>query len=118
MDKLIFGLSATAVGMIIVFLGLAILIGFIALLKITDTHKKKEIEVAIPKQEEIVDRTAIDHETSNDESLIAVIAASVAAMINAEEENTSAFIVRRIQRVHNAPAWQKAGREEQTYSRL
>ena len=49
-----------------------------------------------------------------DDTLIAVISAAVAAMM----EDGSAFTVRRIRRVSNATAWSRAGREEQVYSRF
>ena len=49
----------------------------------------------------------------------AVIAAAVAmAMEAAGEENTTGFVVRSIRRINNAPAWNRAGREEQVYSRM
>ena len=51
---------------------------------------------------------------ADDSELIAVISAAVAMMM----EDGSAFTVRRVRRVQNAPAWQKAGREEQVYSRF
>ena len=52
---------------------------------------------------------------ADDSELIAVISAAVAMMM----EDGSAFItVRRVRRVQNAPAWQKAGREVQVYSRF
>lgn len=51
--------------------------------------------------------------------LIAVISAAVAAVLDAESGSTgSKFVVRTIRRVHNAPAWNRAGREEQIYSRM
>ena len=51
--------------------------------------------------------------------LMAVIAAAVAAaMEQAGEENTTGFVVRSIRRINNAPAWNRAGREEQVYSRM
>ena len=51
--------------------------------------------------------------------MIAVIAAAVAAaMEQAGEENTTGFVVRSIRRINNAPAWNRAGREEQVYSRM
>ena len=59
--------------------------------------------------------TAMGH----DDELIAVIAAAVAAaMEQSGEENTTGFVVRSIRRINNAPAWNRAGREEQVYSRM
>ena len=45
-------------------------------------------------------------------------AAVAAAMEQAGEENTTGFVVRSIRRINNAPAWNRAGREEQVYSRM
>ena len=54
-----------------------------------------------------------------DMSLAERIAAAVAAaMEQSGEENTTGFVVRSIRRINNAPAWNRAGREEQIYSRL
>ena len=44
---------------------------------------------------------------------ILVITAAVAAMMG----EGNGFTVRRVRRVTNTPAWAKAGREEQIYSR-
>ena len=62
-------------------------------------------------------------EASNADELIAVITAAVAAMLaqeNGEEpqEEIKGFVVRSVRRVTNAPAWNRAGREEHVYSRL
>ena len=39
-------------------------------------------------------------------------------MEQAGEENATGFVVRSIRRINNAPAWNRAGREEQVYSRM
>ena len=52
---------------------------------------------------------------AEDEQLIAVISAAVAAVTS---EDGRSFVVRRVRRISNAPAWTKAGREEQIYSRF
>ena len=46
-------------------------------------------------------------DSATDDVLIAVITAAVTAMW----QGNDAFIVRRVRRVHNSPAWQQAGRE-------
>ena len=50
----------------------------------------------------------------NDDALIAAITAAIACYM----EEGVGFTVRRVRRISNAPAWQKAGREEQIYSRF
>ena len=46
-----------------------------------------------------------------------VMAAITAAIASVWDKETG-FVVRHVRRVHNAPAWNSAGREDQTYSRL
>lgn len=121
MDKLVFGLGVSLVGMVIVFVGLAILILFIGFLKTINTGKKSvpaplELEEPVPAFE--ADEQAISTQDASDASLLAVLTAAVCAMMGEGNQNSAGFVVRHVRRVHNAPAWQKAGREEQTYSRM
>ena len=114
-----YGLSVALVGIGTVFVGLIILIALIKLMEIvmaSATGKKKAAvpapAAAAPVAEEPVEET-------DDDELIAVIAAAVAAaMEQSGEENTTGFVVRSIRRINNAPAWNRAGREEQVYSRM
>ena len=111
-----YGLSVALVGIGTVFVGLIILIALIKLMEIvmaSATGKKKAAAPApAPVAEEAVEET-------DDDELIAVIAAAVAAaMEQSGEENTTGFVVRSIRRINNAPAWNRAGREEQVYSRM
>ena len=114
-----YGLSVALVGIGTVFVGLIILIALIKLMEIvmaSATGKKKAAATApaapAPVAEEPVEET-------DDDELIAVIAAAVAAaMEQSGEENTTGFVVRSIRRINNAPAWNRAGREEQVYSRM
>ena len=109
-----YGLSVALVGISTVFVGLIILIGLIKLMEMimTGGKGKKKAEAPAPVAEEPVEET-------DDDELIAVIAAAVAAaMEQSGEENTTGFVVRSIRRINNAPAWNRAGREEQVYSRM
>jgi sodium pump decarboxylase gamma subunit len=125
MDRLLFGLGVTVVGMVIVFIGLAILIVCINLLK--SLSKEKESRAATPGTESMA-------QVSADEVPLPAIFSAVAAVMNQEEqeqlvavltaavaalwEEETGFVVRRVRRIETSPAWQKAGREEQVYSRL
>lgn len=117
MSNLIFGLSVTVIGMLIVFFGLVILIFCVKGMNMLFAQKKKAPKVAPPAPAPApVAAPVVEEPKAQDDSVLAaVIAAAVAAMW--QDENTG-FVVRRIRRVNNASAWQKAGREEQTYSRL
>ena len=87
-----YGLSVALVGISTVFVGLIILIGLIKLMEMIMTGGKGKKKAEAP--------------------------APVAAPAPAGEENTTGFVVRSIRRINNAPAWNRAGREEQVYSRM
>lgn len=122
LNNLGFGLTVTLIGIAIVFLGLTILIGLIKLMEKATANlgkggkggkkgkKQAEAPAPAPAAAPVVEEVPV----ADDSELIAVISAAVAMMM----EDGSAFTVRRVRRVQNAPAWQKAGREEQVYSRF
>jgi len=131
METLIFGLTVTAIGVAIVFAGLVILMALIKLVTLVTggsgkTKKEKKEKKAAPApapataptpapvQDEQLMAVIAAAVAAQDEELIAVISAAVAAVMG-EEGN---FVVRRVRRVSNASAWQRAGREEQIYSRF
>ena len=113
-------LLVAVVGILVVFFGLTILIMLIKLMgSLTGNAGKKEkpvktAPVPVEKIEPVaVPAPAAPAVQSNDE-LIAVITAAVAAMMG----EGNGFTVRRVRRINNTPAWAKAGREEQIYSRF
>ena len=129
---LTYGLSVALVGMGTVFCGLVILIGVIkgmekVLPKIAardfsfDLSALKNLsapKAAKTEAPNIVIQTA----NVNDDAVIAAISAALMTVIEEEvKENPakakSTFVVRSIRRV-GTPAWNRAGREEQVYSRL
>lgn len=114
MDRLIDGLLVTLIGMLVVFFGLIILIGLIKIITMLTTEKKKAKVAETPAPVAAAPVTAAPVAVKDDDELIAVITAAVSCMM---EEGTS-FTVRHVRRISNAPAWQKAGREEQIYSRF
>lgn len=123
LNNLGFGLTVTLIGVAIVFLGLTILIGLIKLMEMVTSNlgkggkggkKAKKAEQASAAPAPVAAPVTEEVPVTDDSELIAVISAAVAMMM----EDGSAFTVRRVRRVQNAPAWQKAGREEQVYSRF
>ncbi len=116
-----YGLSVAAVGILTVFVALIILIGLIKVMELVigGVTKKKAAPVpapAAPAPAPAIEETA---EEEDEGELIAVIAAAVAAAMEAAgEEEPTGFVVRSIRRANNAPAWNRAGREEQVYSRM
>ena len=124
---LTYGLSVALVGMGTVFCGLVILIGIIkgmekVLPKITagDFSFKNMTAPKAAKTEApaIVIQTA----NVNDDAVVAAISAALMTIIDEEVKANpakakSTFVVRSIRRV-GTPAWNRAGREEQVYSRF
>ena len=126
---LTYGLSVALVGMGTVFCGLIILIGIIkgmekVLPKITAGDFSFNLKnIAAPKAAK-TDAPTIVIQTANvnDDAVVAAISAALMTVIEEEvKENPakakSTFVVRSIRRV-GTPAWNRAGREEQVYSRL
>ena len=124
---LTYGLSVALVGMGTVFCGLVILIGIIkgmekVLPKITagDFSFKNMTAPKVAKTEApaIVIQTA----NVNDDAVVAAISAALMTVIEEEVKANPAkakntFVVRSIRRI-GTPAWNRAGREEQVYSRF
>ena len=116
-----YGLSVTLVGIGTVFVGLIILIALIKLMEkvMNAAMGKQKAAAAAPAAVPVPAEEEEQAEETDDDELIAVIVAAVAAaMEQAGEENTTGFVVRSIRRINNAPAWNRAGREEQVYSRM
>ena len=122
---LTYGLSVALVGMGTVFCGLIILIGIIkgmekVLPSITagDFSALKNIAAKKSDAPSIVIQTA----NVNDDAVVAAISAALMTVIEEEVKADPAkakntFVVRSIRRM-GTPAWNRAGREEQVYSRL
>ena len=125
---LTYGLSVALVGMGIVFCGLVILIGIIkgmekVLPNITSGDFSIKNLKAAPKAAK-TDAPSIVIQTANvnDDAVVAAISAALMTIIDEEVKANpakaqSTFVVRSIRRV-GTPAWNRAGREEQVYSRL
>lgn len=111
MQTLIFGLSVTLLGMVVVFVGLIILIVCvkgISLLSRTGEKKQKPVSIDAP---------ALAAPAPTAEGISPDVIAAITAAVAAVWQGEQGFVVRHIKRVSNAPAWNRAGREEQTYSR-
>lgn len=120
MENLIFGLGVMVIGLLVVFLGLIILIVFIKVLSmITDRSTGiKKLEKA-PAAAPVVPAPPVAAPApAVSEGVSAEVVAAITAAIAAVWQAPTGFVVRHVKRVNNAPAWNRAGREEQTYSRF
>ena len=121
---LTYGLSVAVVGMATVFCGLIILIGFIkgmekVLPKISGIGAEKKTAAAA---KDAAPSIVIETANVGDDAIVAAISAAIATILEEEAKADPAkgkntFVVRSIRRV-GIPAWNRAGREEQVYSRL
>ena len=124
-SKIVYGAQVTAIGLVVVFLGLGILIAFITLMaqvfkridgkksaKAAEAKRLAEAEKAAeaartaaapvaPSEPEVQDVT-------DDSELVAVIAAAIAAFTDSDKQ----LVVRRVRRVSG---WNRASRAEQVY---
>ena len=127
LGKIVYGLQVAAIGLVVVFLGLAILIAFITLMaqvfKAIDGRKADKAAEA--KRAEEAARAAeaakaaaapapqpepepVAEDVTDDTALIAVISAAIAAFTDSDKQ----LVVRRVRRVSG---WNRAGRAEQVY---
>lgn len=123
--KVVYGLQVAAIGLVVVFLGLAILIGFISLMaqvfKAIDAKKAAKAAEAARAAEaakaaeaeqaaKAVEAPAAPamEEVTDEGELIAVIAATIAAFTDGNKQ----LVVRKVRRVSG---WNRAGRAEQVY---
>lgn len=114
LDSLSIGGQTTVIGLAIVF---AVLVVLMFVLKIMEkifapkTEKKAEVvtPVSVVKQAEPV-------AAEDDEEIIAVLTAAIAASLNTSTYNLRIKSFRRV--VNNSPAWNKAGLNETINSRF
>jgi glutaconyl-CoA/methylmalonyl-CoA decarboxylase subunit delta len=116
MDKLLFGLSVMLIGLLVVFAGLILLIGCIKLISLLSGGGRKEEPAAEPEADAAMEEALPEPEFPQGLTLETV--AAITAAIAAVWQGDTGFVVRRVRRVHNAAAWNLAGREEQVYSRM
>ena len=114
MGTLTFGLSVSVVGILVVFAGLILLILFLKLFELIFKERKKKPAEPVEQAPVSVLPAQPAQPDAVSPEVIAVITAAVSAVW---QENTG-FIVRRVRRIHSAPAWNRAGRDDQVYSRL
>ena len=124
-SKILYGLQVTAIGLVVVFMGLAILIGFITLMaqvfKAIDGKKAARLKAeeaakaaaaaaaakAAPAPAPVAEPEPVVEEV-DDAQLIAVIAAAIAAYTDSDKQ----LVVRKVRRVSG---WNRASRAEQVY---
>lgn len=102
------GLSVTGTGLIIVFSVLIILMIVMMLMKVIFYKpQKQETQNAQKNNAEKTDVNISDNTKENDEELIAVITAAIAASLNTSEYNLKIKSFRRI--TDSQSQWNKAG---------
>jgi len=114
-EKLLASTYVAVLGMAITFIALIILWGFIIIMgNVLGVRKPKKEPVKVvaePKAQPEIKTTAEETDSGDDEELVAVITAAIAASLNTSTHN---IVVRNIVRVPDTtPVWGQAGRLEQ-----
>ena len=120
MDRLSLSLSTMGVGMLVVFSGLVILIACIYVMTVFTGRKNAPKVEAAPAKAPVpapVPVQAEPEEEQDDGEIIAAITAAIAAVWQAEG-NDSGFVVRRVRRAQSSTARARAAREEQIFSHM
>ncbi|MCR4442534.1 MAG: OadG family protein [Peptococcaceae bacterium] len=111
MEKMVFGLTVTAIGMGVVFIELIFLVYVINVISWTSKRmdgKKNAAQVKTVKAESQAEVSAAALDTEKDDEIAAVISAAIAYMT---QGSTVIKVIRRLPGA-NAPAWSGAGRME------
>ena len=112
--ELSFGLSVAAVGILVVFGGLVLLILCLKLLELLFSDRKKKL----PEKPKEAPTAALPAQPVHEQAIAPEVIAAITAAVSAVWQADTGFIVRRVRRIHTAPAWNRAGRDDQIYSRL
>lgn len=118
MNTLIFGISVALIGMLVVFVGLVILIGCIKLIALAGKDRNPTSPAIAEPPAAPAFSAAAEPAQNLGAGVTPDVLAAITAAIAAVWQGDTGFVVRRVRRVHNAPAWNRAGREDQTYSRM
>lgn len=110
------GLKISGFGMVVVFVGLIILAFLISLLSKMSKEKRAEESPVIGIIESDNKIEEVESCINNDEELVAVIAAAIAASLGVSVSDINIKNIRRT--TQNTPVWAAAGRQEQIYSKL
>lgn len=111
-------LVITIFSMIVVFVVLIIISFLISALKSVGGEKKVETKEQVVKQEPIKSDENLQMADTkvNDEELVAVIAAAIAASLGVSIPEINIQSIRRVEQ--KTPAWSVTGRQEQIFNKL
>ena len=111
-------LVITVFSMIVVFVVLIIISFLISALKSVGGEKKVETKEQVVKQESIKadENLQISDTKVNDEELVAVISAAIAASLGVSIPEINIKSIRRVEQ--RTLAWSSAGRQEQIFNKL
>lgn len=114
-DSLLVGVQVTVVGLLIVFSVLLILMFILKLMKVIFAPKEEKVKEN-PIEEKAAPAVPLEANAQDDEEIVAVLTAAIAASLNTSTYNLKIKSFRRIG--NNSPAWNKAGLSETINSRF
>lgn len=112
-------LIITGFSMVVVFIGLIIISILISALKIINKDEKTEIKKEVIKEAVVPNKASSlspEMEIENDEELVAVISAAIAASMGISIPELNIKSIRRMPQT--TPAWAVASRQEQISNKL
>ena len=107
-------LTETAVILLLVFTGLSLLIVCMIAISFFSLERKK----ALPANRAEAVTAVLPAQPAPSLAITPEVIAAITAAIAAVWQADTGFVVRRVRRIHTAPAWNRAGRDDQIYSRL
>ena len=110
MNQMFFGLSITAINWLVLLFVAIFIVGFIKLLSIQSKPKATQSTSSLGNTPFVANSTG--NEVSPE------VMAAITAAIAAVWQSDTGFTVRHVRRIQSAPAWNRAGREDQVYSRM
>lgn len=114
MGNTLFGLSDTFVGLLLAVIGVALLVLCVMAYRLSGRQQRETLHAA-PAEAPAV---TLPEQSAPHDAIAPEVIAAITAAIAAVWQKDAGFVVRRIRRIHNAPAWNRAGRDDQIYSRL
>lgn len=116
-EALSIGLQTTGIGLTIVFAVLIIIMAILYCFKFIFGEKKQKTEAIVGEVEHVNERvSAAAQAVQNEEELIAVLTAAIAASLNTSTYNLQIKSYRRVE--NKMPAWNRAGVTETINNRF
>ncbi len=107
------GAQSIALGLLVVFVCLALIIAVITILSLILKDRKKSSTAAKVEKAVAAPLPQTPVVEVQDDELLAVLSAAVAAAMESGQQSSTPFVIRSYRRTSGTSAWNKAGRDTQ-----